>query len=124
FHCGNARKELSRLTGTGGRVASGGRPMSNMRRRDFITVLGGAAAVALALLTPAVGAYIDARENFVVIWGPVERGGDAVFKETVTLATRTILLGLGRRLSRPRAADRRGPATGAMSRIKLKLRLS
>jgi hypothetical protein len=66
--------------------------MSEMKRR-VIRVLGGAAAVfALALLTPAVGAYIDARENIVVIWGPIEMGDDAVFKETVTLATRKIFL--------------------------------
>jgi hypothetical protein len=74
------------------------------RRREFITLLVSlagefavlsqlaAAVFALALLTPAVGADISARENFVVIWGWIDRGDDAVFKETVTLATRTIYL--------------------------------
>jgi hypothetical protein len=51
-----------------------------------------AAAFALALLTPAIGADIYAHENFVVIWGQIDRGDDALFKETVTLATRKIFL--------------------------------
>jgi hypothetical protein len=51
-----------------------------------------AAVFALALLTPAVGADIYAHENFVVIWGHIDSGDDAVFKETVTLATRKIFL--------------------------------
>ena len=54
-----------------------------------------AAVFALALLTPAVSADIYADENFVVIWGQIDRGDDAVFKETVTLATRKIYLGRG-----------------------------
>jgi hypothetical protein len=51
-----------------------------------------AAVFALAVLTPAVSADISAHENFVVIWGQIDRGDDAVFKETVTLATRKIYL--------------------------------
>jgi hypothetical protein len=51
-----------------------------------------AAVFALVLLTPAVGAEIYAEENFVVIWGQIGRGDDAIFKETVTPATRKIFL--------------------------------
>ena len=59
---------------------------------EFAVLSNLATVFALALLTPAVGADIYAHENFVVIWGRIDRGDDAVFKETVTLATRTIYL--------------------------------
>jgi hypothetical protein len=44
---------------------------------EFAVLSQLAAVFALALLTPAVGADISARENFVVIWGQIERGDDA-----------------------------------------------
>jgi hypothetical protein len=75
-----SRSGGSQLAARRSRRSCGSEPMAVISKNqvslagEFAVLSRLAAVFALALLTPAVGADISAQENFVVIWGQIERG--------------------------------------------------